>query len=155
MPALVNSSVGSLAGTSEEECTSLCPLETKKSRNMRRTSEPESLRVGIGVEEILAFVLAAGLISNVALVSEPQILRLARGGLAQDDKSEQSANFCGPHSLIVNRQLVFVRQPSSLCFVIPSGGGPVLAAEVEGSAVPANCDAAHRCVETVSGTILW
>src|SRR5271157_4003136 len=103
MPALVNSSVGSLAGTSEEECTSLCPLETKKSRNMRRTSEPESLRVGIGVEEILAFVLAAGLISNVALVSEPQILRLARGGLAQDDKSKQSANFM--------RTTLFDRQP--------------------------------------------
>src|SRR5271157_6341903 len=111
MPALVNSSVGSLTGTSEEECTSLCPLETKKSRNMRRTSEPESLRLGIGDEEILAFVLAAGLISNVALVSEPQIpfgklragFRLARGGLAQDDKSKQSANFM--------RTTLFDRQP--------------------------------------------
>src|SRR5260370_11511539 len=43
MPALVNKSVGSFAGTSDEECTSLCPFCTKKSRNLRRISEPVSM----------------------------------------------------------------------------------------------------------------
>ncbi len=32
MPALVNSSVGSLAGTSEEECTRRCPFDLKKAQ---------------------------------------------------------------------------------------------------------------------------
>src|SRR5271166_355716 len=43
MPALVNSSVGSFAGTSDDEWTSLCPFCTKKSRNLRRISEPVSM----------------------------------------------------------------------------------------------------------------
>src|SRR6266849_4031315 len=43
MPALVNSSVGSFCGTSDDECTSLCPFCTKKSRNLRRISEPVSM----------------------------------------------------------------------------------------------------------------
>src|SRR3974390_1623121 len=49
MPALVNSSVGSLAGTSEEEWTILCPFCSKKRRNMERTSEPEGILLGIRV----------------------------------------------------------------------------------------------------------
>src|SRR5208337_1801794 len=73
MPALVNNSVGSFCGTREEECTSLCPLETKKSRNMRRTSEPESLRLGIGDEEILAFVLCRLIWIDGCAGREPQI----------------------------------------------------------------------------------
>src|SRR5271157_3972329 len=42
IPALVNSSVGSLAGTSEEECTLLCgsSLVSKKRRNASRISFP-------------------------------------------------------------------------------------------------------------------
>src|SRR5450755_3659285 len=44
MPALVNSSVGSFCGTSDDEWTSLCPLEMKKSRNLRRTCDPVSIR---------------------------------------------------------------------------------------------------------------
>src|SRR5260370_38365586 len=40
MPALVKSRVGSLAGTSEEECTRLCSLLSKKRRNCSRISEP-------------------------------------------------------------------------------------------------------------------
>src|SRR5215472_15591018 len=44
MPALVNRSVGSLAGTSDDECTCLCPFCTKKSRNFLRISEPVSMR---------------------------------------------------------------------------------------------------------------
>ena len=36
MPALVNSKVGSSAGTNDEEGTSRCPLATKNSRNSRR-----------------------------------------------------------------------------------------------------------------------
>src|ERR1700691_4201261 len=43
MPALVNSSVGSFAGTSDEEWTSRCLFWTKKSRNLRRISEPVSI----------------------------------------------------------------------------------------------------------------
>src|ERR1700680_4058752 len=43
MPALVNSKVGSFAGTKDDECTSLCPFCTKKSRNLRRISEPVSM----------------------------------------------------------------------------------------------------------------
>src|ERR1039458_46015 len=56
MPALVNSSVGSLAGTSDDERTILYPCCSKYRRNMERTSEPESLRTGIGNEEILTAV---------------------------------------------------------------------------------------------------
>src|SRR5215467_10770411 len=44
MPALVKSSVGSLAGTSEDECTRLCPLLSKKRRNFSRISEPVGIR---------------------------------------------------------------------------------------------------------------
>src|ERR1041385_8632042 len=40
MPALVKSNVGSLAGTSDDECTRLCPLLSKKRRNFSRISEP-------------------------------------------------------------------------------------------------------------------
>src|SRR5260221_13874951 len=40
MPALVKSKVGSLAGTSEDECTRLWPLLSKKRRNFSRISEP-------------------------------------------------------------------------------------------------------------------
>src|SRR6266852_3980594 len=40
MPALVKSSVGSLAGTSDDECTRLWPLLSKKRRNVSRISEP-------------------------------------------------------------------------------------------------------------------
>src|ERR1051326_7553008 len=40
MPALVKSSVGSLAGTSDDECTRRCPLLSKKRRNFSRISEP-------------------------------------------------------------------------------------------------------------------
>src|SRR6476661_5160886 len=40
MPALVKSSVGSLAGASDDECTRLCPLLSKKRRNFSRISEP-------------------------------------------------------------------------------------------------------------------
>src|SRR5580658_4105299 len=43
MPALVKSSVGSFAGTSDEEWTSRCLFWTKKSRNLRRISEPVSI----------------------------------------------------------------------------------------------------------------
>src|SRR2546423_2775668 len=43
MPAFVNSNVGSFAGTSDDECTSLCPFCTKKSRNLRRISDPVSM----------------------------------------------------------------------------------------------------------------
>src|SRR6266496_1527933 len=46
MPALVKSRVGSLAGTSEEECTSRCPFWTKKSRNIRRIWLPVSIDIG-------------------------------------------------------------------------------------------------------------
>src|SRR5215470_6322047 len=44
MPALVNRSVGSLAGTSDDECTSLCPFSTKKSRNFLRICDPVSMK---------------------------------------------------------------------------------------------------------------
>src|ERR1051326_7805868 len=40
MPALVKSKVGSLAGTSDDECTRRCPLPSKKRRNFSRISEP-------------------------------------------------------------------------------------------------------------------
>jgi hypothetical protein len=40
IPALVNRSVGSLAGTSEEECTRRCPFDSKKRRNASRISFP-------------------------------------------------------------------------------------------------------------------
>src|SRR5258708_4436829 len=40
MPALVKSRVGSLAGTSDDECTRLWPLLSKKRRNVSRISEP-------------------------------------------------------------------------------------------------------------------
>src|ERR1051326_8857689 len=40
MPALVKSSVGSLAGTSDDECTRRCPLPSKKRKNFSRISEP-------------------------------------------------------------------------------------------------------------------
>ena len=40
MPALVKSSVGSLAGTSDEECTRRWPLVSKKRRNSSRISFP-------------------------------------------------------------------------------------------------------------------
>src|SRR6185312_15915654 len=40
MPALVKSSVGSLAGTSDDECTRLWPLLSKKRRNFSRISDP-------------------------------------------------------------------------------------------------------------------
>src|SRR6185295_7904534 len=43
MPALVKSSVGSFCGTRDDECTSRCPFWTKKSRNLRRISEPVSM----------------------------------------------------------------------------------------------------------------
>src|SRR5579864_5330271 len=45
MPALVNSSVGSFCGTSEEECTSRWPFSMKKSRNMRRIWEPVGMSI--------------------------------------------------------------------------------------------------------------
>src|SRR5262245_46655621 len=48
MPALVNSSVGSLAGTSDDECTRLWPLLSKKRRKSSRISEP------LGIVLILA-----------------------------------------------------------------------------------------------------
>jgi hypothetical protein len=38
MPALVNSSVGSLPGTSGDDATRLWPISSKKSRNASRTS---------------------------------------------------------------------------------------------------------------------
>jgi hypothetical protein len=38
---LVNSKVGSFAGTSEEEWTRRCPFEAKKLRKVSRISEPE------------------------------------------------------------------------------------------------------------------
>src|SRR4051794_34027183 len=38
MPALVNSSVGSLCRTSDEEWTRLCPLDSKKRRKLSRMS---------------------------------------------------------------------------------------------------------------------
>src|ERR1700722_9538199 len=41
MPALVNSSVGSLAGTSEDECTRRCPFSSKNFRNISRIWLPE------------------------------------------------------------------------------------------------------------------
>src|SRR5215471_5164457 len=44
MPAFVNRSVGSLAGTSEEECTSLCPFCTKKSTNFLRICDPVGMK---------------------------------------------------------------------------------------------------------------
>src|SRR6516164_6178334 len=40
MPALVNRSVGSLAGTSDDECTRLWPLLSKKRKNCSRISDP-------------------------------------------------------------------------------------------------------------------
>ena len=40
IPAFVNKSVGSLAGTSEEECTRRCPLVSKKRKNSSRISFP-------------------------------------------------------------------------------------------------------------------
>src|SRR4051794_9103977 len=46
MPALVNNSVGSLAGTSDDECTRRCPLLSKKRRKVSRVSEPERRRIG-------------------------------------------------------------------------------------------------------------
>src|ERR1700727_2778408 len=49
IPALVKSSVGSFDGTSDDECTSLCPFCTKKSRNLLRISEP----VGMGEEFLI------------------------------------------------------------------------------------------------------
>lgn len=39
MPALTNSSVGSSAGTSEDDATARCPISSKKSRKLCRTSE--------------------------------------------------------------------------------------------------------------------
>src|SRR5579884_3196769 len=45
MPALVKSSVGSLAGTSDDECTRRWPLLSKKRRNLSRISEPVSIRI--------------------------------------------------------------------------------------------------------------
>src|SRR5690606_2705861 len=39
MPALVNSKVGSLPGTSGEDDTTWCPLDSKKERNFWRISE--------------------------------------------------------------------------------------------------------------------
>src|SRR3984893_15996396 len=53
MPALVNSSVGSFCGTSDEECTSRCPFCTKKSRNLRRLSEPVGMRLA-GINPLYA-----------------------------------------------------------------------------------------------------
>src|SRR3954467_15394748 len=46
MPALVNNSVGSLAGTSDDECTRRCLLFSKKRRKVSRVSEPERRRIG-------------------------------------------------------------------------------------------------------------
>ncbi len=43
IPALVNSSVGSFAGTSEEECTRLCPLPSKNRKKSSRIWLPERL----------------------------------------------------------------------------------------------------------------
>src|SRR5690349_12134139 len=40
IPAFVKSNVGSLAGTSDDECTRLWPLLSKKRRNFSRVSEP-------------------------------------------------------------------------------------------------------------------
>src|SRR5215469_7928926 len=40
MPALVNRSVGSLAGTSDDECTRLWSLLSKKRKNCSRISDP-------------------------------------------------------------------------------------------------------------------
>src|SRR5690348_3958504 len=45
MPALVNSSVGSPCGTSEEEGTILWPRAWKYSRKRRRISEPVSILI--------------------------------------------------------------------------------------------------------------
>src|SRR5258706_10590286 len=54
MPALVKSNVGSLAGTSDDECTRLCPLLSKKHRNFSRISEPVSI----------VLILAGGVFKN-------------------------------------------------------------------------------------------
>src|SRR5664279_1551950 len=71
---------------------------------MDRTSEPESLRMGIGVEEILALDVGLGCLpSTVTFAGEPLILRLARGGPAQDDK-------CWWARIVVAQQLLD-RQP--------------------------------------------
>ena len=47
MPALVKSSVGSLAGTSEEECTRRWPLPSKNRRNSSRIWLPDKLRISV------------------------------------------------------------------------------------------------------------
>src|SRR5579863_9709216 len=49
MPALVKSNVGSLAGTSEEECTRRCPFDSKKRRNSSRISFPVRLCIALSV----------------------------------------------------------------------------------------------------------
>jgi hypothetical protein len=47
IPALVNSSVGSLAGTSDDECTLRCPFDSKKRRNSSRISFPERICIAL------------------------------------------------------------------------------------------------------------
>src|SRR3974390_1177178 len=72
MPALVKSSVGSLAGTSEEEGTALCPFCSKKRRKMEGTAEPEGLCVDITVAGIVILTLRRG-----GFTTEIPALRLA------------------------------------------------------------------------------
>src|ERR1700723_396305 len=45
MPALVKSSVGSLAGTSEDECTRRCPFDSKNLRKASRMADPDQVFV--------------------------------------------------------------------------------------------------------------
>src|SRR2546428_2870941 len=61
MPALVKSSVGSSPGTSDDECTRVCPLRSKYCRNFSRSSAP---------------VMAANCITRVSVI-EPEADALA------------------------------------------------------------------------------
>src|SRR6476646_3168639 len=58
MPALVKSSGGLFCGTRDDECTSRYPFWTKKSRNLRRISEPVSMRWS-GIESLVSYSILA------------------------------------------------------------------------------------------------
>lgn len=91
MPALVKSNVGSLAGTSDDECTRLCPLLSKKRRNFSRISEPVSIILIVTNGATLIGMEASGCrslflpgsVTSSKVCSESEALVAQRFGFAQ------------------------------------------------------------------------
>src|SRR2546428_140343 len=89
MPALVKSSVGSSPGTSDDECTRVCPLRSKYCRNFSRSSAP---------------VMAANCITRVSVI-EPEADALA------DDARHDRRGIAATQQMVAQPRAQLARRP--------------------------------------------